>query len=242
MSATLPNIFDLAVWLDAALHTTEYRPVDLQVKIACGKVLYDCIDFSMDDMQSFETGYKLEKSCDSTDSSNLNSEVDPSNIDNVILVPVRQTVEFDPSIVQTDPDGVISLCLETAIIDFKSVMLFCPSKDLCQKNAYRIAECISKLNSSSSSDSTHNHDSNNLNRSIYQGRFKLIQDLKQCSVGLCNILRLTIPQGVAYHHAGLTTEERQVLEIGFREGLISILCATSTLAAGQLLSICHYYY
>ena len=40
MSATLPNISDLSVWLDASLYVTTYRPVDLSVLISFDNMLY----------------------------------------------------------------------------------------------------------------------------------------------------------------------------------------------------------
>jgi DNA polymerase theta len=60
----------------------------------------------------------------------------------------------------------------------------------------------------------------------------VVAELRQCVAGLDPLLEQSIPKGVAFHHAGLTVEERDIIERAFRNGLINILAATSTLAAG----------
>lgn len=46
------------------------------------------------------------------------------------------------------------------------------------------------------------------------------------------ILSELIPKGVSFHHAGLSSAQRNVVESLFREGKIKVLVATPTLAAG----------
>ncbi|NYT06408.1 MAG: ATP-dependent DNA helicase [Methanomicrobiales archaeon] len=46
------------------------------------------------------------------------------------------------------------------------------------------------------------------------------------------VLAACVKNGIAFHHAGLTRTQRAVVEKGFREGRITIIASTPTLAAG----------
>ncbi|UXM85182.1 DEAD/DEAH box helicase [Methanococcus aeolicus] len=48
----------------------------------------------------------------------------------------------------------------------------------------------------------------------------------------CKNLATAIEKGVAFHHAGLTNEQRKIVEDGFRKKLIKVICCTPTLSAG----------
>jgi helicase len=48
----------------------------------------------------------------------------------------------------------------------------------------------------------------------------------------CKALASSLVAGVAFHHAGLLAKQRAIVEDAFREGLVKVLVATPTLAAG----------
>ncbi|MBI1970439.1 hypothetical protein HYS47_01705 [Candidatus Woesearchaeota archaeon] len=48
----------------------------------------------------------------------------------------------------------------------------------------------------------------------------------------CERLAYCIRKGVAFHHAGLAQQQKDMVEDGFRDGTIKLICATPTLAAG----------
>ena len=60
----------------------------------------------------------------------------------------------------------------------------------------------------------------------------VVEQLRRTQVGLDGILEKTVPHGVGFHHAGLTFDERDIVEGAFRQGLLRILVATSTLSSG----------
>ncbi|XP_039109899.1 helicase POLQ-like isoform X2 [Hyaena hyaena] len=64
-------------------------------------------------------------------------------------------------------------------------------------------------------------------------KHEVIKNLKDVSNGnLCPVLKRTIPFGVAYHHSGLTNDERKLLEEAYSTGVLCLFTCTSTLAAG----------
>jgi replicative superfamily II helicase len=69
-------------------------------------------------------------------------------------------------------------------------------------------------------------------RQLHLKRLRLIEELKQCPSGLCETLKTTVKFGIAYHHSGLTNDEKCIIERGYRQGTLLVLVATSTLSTG----------
>lgn len=119
-----------------------------------------------------------------------------------------------------DPDHVVTLTAE-ALRKSQQVLIFCSSKLLCSQTCTILAKnlpCDLPVT-----------------ERVTSGRRELLMSLQEANgmmlashpdMGQC------IQSGVAYHHAGLTSHERHLIEAAYRSGVIVTLCATSTLAAG----------
>ncbi|XP_068085196.1 DNA polymerase theta [Anabrus simplex] len=125
-----------------------------------------------------------------------------------------------------DPDHIIHLCLET-IFDGHSSLIFCPTKNWCEKLAESIAKELRTLGNSGHPLGL------KLREQLDSGAIaEALEQLKMCPVGLDAVLKKVVAFGVAFHHAGLTLDERDIIENLFRKGTLRILVATSTLSSG----------
>ena len=137
-------------------------------------------------------------------------------------------------IVSGDEEHIIPLCLQT-IREKNSVLIFCPTKAWCEK----LSEILAKNLRNSSPPTSKVSPSGFVKASQLvlfddNGLSEVMEQLRRCPVGLDPVLAKVIVNAVAFHHAGLTFDERDVIEGAFRRGVIKVLVATSTLSSGRL--------
>jgi len=117
-----------------------------------------------------------------------------------------------------DPDGVAALCLESAERRLPT-LVFCPTR----RSAEHCARLVARLISTAAAP---------VSPRAHSARKDLLARLRTGAAGLNEALAVCVPNGVGIHHAGLTAEERASVEAAMRTGLMLVLVATSTLAAG----------
>ncbi|XP_046978501.1 helicase POLQ-like [Vanessa cardui] len=129
------------------------------------------------------------------------------------IVPDRElSFDYSAAGAALDPDALGGLVGETA--PRGACLVFCPTKRNCEN----VAALLCKLQRREMT----NH--------RVEERVALQKALRNEGAGL-DLVKF-VRFGVAFHHAGLAGEERALLEHAFRSGVISVLCCTSTLAAG----------
>ncbi|KAI9784170.1 MAG: hypothetical protein M1839_002675 [Geoglossum umbratile] len=114
-------------------------------------------------------------------------------------------------------NAVVSLAYETVSAGY-GALVFCNSRRGCENDATIISQAMP--------------DNSELSNDIRDRRRDVIGCLRNTAVGLDSTLGKTITKGVAFHHAGLTTEERDIVADAFDKGTIKVVVATCSLAAG----------
>ncbi|GFY42173.1 helicase POLQ-like [Trichonephila inaurata madagascariensis] len=114
-----------------------------------------------------------------------------------------------------DPDMITGLILE--VIPQNSCLVFCPTKKHCENVAKMVCQFLPN------SVVSHKKDEKDV----------LLKTLKEEGNGnVCEILSQSFKYGIAYHHSGLTMDERKLIEEAYQNGVLCCLICTSTLAAG----------
>ncbi|KAJ0121332.1 DNA polymerase theta subunit [Diaporthe amygdali] len=114
-------------------------------------------------------------------------------------------------------NSVVALASETARAGY-GVLVFASSRAGCESDALIISRVMPPLHE--------------WNIDVQEKRADLLGDLRSLPGGLDPMLEQTIPNGVAFHHAGLTTEERDLIANAYDSGTIKVCVATCSLAAG----------
>lgn len=114
-------------------------------------------------------------------------------------------------------NAVVALANETARAGY-GVLVFASSRARCESDALVISRVLPLLSE--------------VNVDIQEKRTDLLGELRSLPGGLDSTLEQTIPYGVAFHHAGLTTEERDLIADAYDSGTLKVCAATCSLAAG----------
>jgi len=116
--------------------------------------------------------------------------------------------------------SVLNICLDT-LKHKKQALVFVNSKPSAESEAERIAAKIKP-----------EHIGKEESEALEVLSQKILGTLEK-STKQCQRLALCVRSGVAFHHAGLHSQQREIVEDNFRSGAIKIICATPTLAYGM---------
>ena len=225
MSATVPNVCAIGRWLRAETFCHEFRPVPLHE-------------------------YTVETDPRSNNGGNNPRRGQPDKNTKVRVVRDKEgNIVRRFTLTDKDYDGTVFLCSE--VVPDHSALVFCSTKALTQTTAALIADlidfyrkqktakkegegggsCTDEATTKATTVAEEEEEKAEVNR--MEQRKRLLELLTACTGGHLNeTLAKTVPKGVAFHNAGLTTEEREIIEQGYRDHVINILCSTSTLAVG----------
>ena len=117
------------------------------------------------------------------------------------------------SINEITNEPAIDIALDTIKIK-KQALVFCNTRRSCEATAEKIGKQIKE------------------NSVVLDELGNKILKVLSSPTRQCRRLANCIRKGTAFHHAGLASKQRKLVEDSFRQGIIKIICSTPTLAMG----------
>jgi helicase len=123
-------------------------------------------------------------------------------------------------IVVETKDTIVNTVLKTLKLN-KQVLIFNNSKNSSEATGEKIALALKKKNSFTSQE-----------LDALKKLSNKILGVLSTPTRQCRRLAMEIEMGIAFHHSGLVSKQRLLIEENFKSGLIKVISSTPTLAAG----------
>ncbi|KDR16820.1 helicase POLQ-like isoform X2 [Zootermopsis nevadensis] len=135
--------------------------------------------------------------------------------DEFLILERKLSFSYSATAAAVDPDLIGGLVME--VIPENSCLVFCPTKKNCENVAQLICRVLPKEILQEKKEEK---------KALYRAL------MSEGNGSVCPVLKKILPFGMAYHHSGLTADEKHLLQEAFRTGTLCCICCTSTLAAG----------
>ncbi|KAL4982353.1 hypothetical protein BDW68DRAFT_170963 [Aspergillus falconensis] len=134
-------------------------------------------------------------------------------------VPPQRTIKVSTFRELSNPmsNAMVAMAIDTVTAGY-GALVFCGSRVACQVHAVLISEAMP--------------DPAALGAEDLGKRLDLLAELRSLPSGLDPALETTLIKGVGFHNAGMTTEEREAIAQAYDKGVLKVLVATCSLAAG----------
>ena len=129
------------------------------------------------------------------------------------------------SSVDSDKDPVVSLCLE-GLGAGQQVIVFCGTKRACEELCLALTELVRYLPSGLCHKAGGDGEDRGMAERLRLSERLMAEESDKPSLKTC------VTAGAAFHHSDLSESGRTLIEKAFKEGVLSVLFATSTLATG----------
>ncbi|PNF35324.1 hypothetical protein B7P43_G04834 [Cryptotermes secundus] len=135
--------------------------------------------------------------------------------DEFLMLERKLSFSYSAAAASIDPDMIGGLVGE--VIPKSSCLVFCPTKKSCENVAQLICSVLPKEILQYKKEEK---------KALYRAL------TSEGNGSVCPVLRKILPFGIAYHHSGLTADEKNLLQEAYQSGTLCCICCTSTLAAG----------